>query len=109
MDSKKTKDIIRLKKFKNELSKKYKLKHLILFGSRATNKNKKNSDYDLIVVSPDFKDIEWRKRQISLYPLWDFGLFEKGADFICYTPDEFEKMRKKSFLCKKATEEGIEI
>ncbi len=109
MDSKKAKDIAMLKDFKKKLGKKYKLEHLILFGSRAKNRNKKNSDYDLIVVSPDFENIKWEKRQISLYPLWDFSLFETGADFICYTPDEFEKMRKKSFLCKRAAEEGIEI
>ena len=109
MGSKKTQDFDRLKDFKNKLSKKYRLKYLILFGSRAKNKYKKSSDYDLLVVSQDFKGIEWKKRQISLYPLWDFNVFDQGADFICYTPEEFERLRKKSFLCKKAVEEGIEI
>ena len=48
-------DLKIVKKFKENLAKAIILKKLILFGSRAKGKVHRWSDFDLIVVSPNFK------------------------------------------------------
>jgi predicted nucleotidyltransferase len=98
-----------LKRFREVLDRRFKIDKLILFGSRARGKHKAHSDYDFIVISKKFEGIDWNKRQSMLYPLWDFESLETGADFLCYTPSEFENKRKKANICSFAEKEGIEI
>jgi len=52
----KKQDIKFVKDFKKRLSKNLPLKKLILFGSRATGKTHKWSDFDILIVSPEFKE-----------------------------------------------------
>ena len=82
---------------------------LILFGSRAKGKYNRWSDFDLVVVSKNFRGVPWEKRQGKLSFLWDYTKYESGADFLCYTPKEFEKMKNKICIVRKAVKEGIEI
>lgn len=44
-------------KFVEEVSKKYKINAIILFGSYAKGTNNENSDIDIAIVSEDFMDI----------------------------------------------------
>ena len=102
----KTKDIKILKEFKKKISKYLPIHKLILFGSRAKGKTHKDSDFDLIIVSEDFEGKKSFKRGIGFYNYWNI---DYPVDFLCYTPQEFNKMKNKITIVKNAVKEGIEI
>lgn len=97
-----------VKNFKRKAAKKYGIKKAILFGSQATGKTRKWSDIDLLIVSPKIKKRvefmsklygEWHIKQNINYPV----------DFICYTPEEFNRLSKQVTIVSQAIKEGIEI
>ena len=92
--------------FKKRLSKKIIIHKLIFFGSFARGDYRKWSDIDLLVVSNDFKSVNKAKRPVSLYDHWPYLL---PVDFLCYTPEEFERANKKATIVREAVREGIEI
>lgn len=102
------KHLDQLREFKIELSKEIKIDKLILFGSRAGAGKKPTrwSDFDLLIVSPDFRKKKTLDRGIGFYKHWDL---DYPVDFLCYTPEEFEELRKKVTLVREATQEGVEI
>ena len=110
MDKRKSKLIKDLKKFKNSISKKYNPEKMIFFGSRASGKPHKDSDVDLIIVSKKFNKVRSLKRSPELYLEWHLNSdMDYPVDFICYTPEEFDKLKKQITMVKQAIEEGIEI
>ena len=96
-----------IKDFIKKIKKKYKVEKAILFGSRARGDALKESDYDVIIVSPDFEGIFFTQRTARMYDFWEHYPLE--VEVICYTPEEFEKKKKQIGIAKKAVEEGIEI
>ena len=63
-----------LKRFKTKISKDMPIQKLILFGSRATGKAGKDSDVDLMVVSKNFKKLNFIRRAAKMYDCWDSKL-----------------------------------
>ncbi len=106
MGGKKTKLLKELSEFKEKINKDYKLKKMILFGSRAIGKYNKESDVDLIIVSSKFKKKGNVHRAPNLYLNWDL---DYPVDFLCYTPEEFNKLKKQITIVREAVKEGIEI
>ena len=102
MDRKKSKLIKELKEFK----KKNKIEKMYLFGSMSTGKVSKWSDVDLIVVSKRFKGKGNLERAPNLYIKWNL---KYPVDLLCYTPEEFKKLRKQITIVSEAIKEGIEI
>jgi len=95
-----------LKQFKSEISKDIPIKKMILFGSRASGKPHRWSDFDLIIVSNKFKNKKFRYRPLLFYDHWTI---DYPVDFLCYTLEEFNKFRKRQTIVATAVEEGIEI
>lgn len=102
MDKRKSRLIQQLKEFKqrNRISKLY------LFGSMASGKTHPWSDVDLLVVARRFRGKGLLERAPGLYMDWDL---DYPVDFLCYTPDEFNKLRKRIGIVKETVEKGIEI
>ena len=100
------KDLRKLQQFKGVVSKGMPIERMLLFGSRAGGKNRKWSDYDLIVVSRAFEGQDTLKRPIGLYNLWDINA---PVDFICYTPGEFKRLSEEITLAREAKLHGIAI
>ena len=98
--------IIRLKEFKKRLSKEIPIQKIYFFGSRAYGKPKRWSDFDLIIVSSKFKNKKFRYRAIGFHKHWDL---DYPVDFLCYTPEEFNKLKKQITIVREATRNGIEI
>ena len=96
----------KLKDFKKNLNKKIQIKEMILFGSRANGKSRKNSDVDLIIVSPEFKNLDFFQRGAKMYDFWDLDL---PVDFLCYTPEEFENLKNRASIVREAEKSGIVI
>ena len=94
----------RIRAFKSAIAKKHGVEKMVLFGSRATGKASKDSDVDLMLVSRKFEGKSSLKRAVPFYSEWRLGY---PVDFICYTPDEFERLSKKATLVKWALEHGI--
>ncbi len=95
-----------LKSFKKELNKEMPVKKLILFGSRAWGKPHRDSDVDLIVVSSKFRRKRSLERGLNFYKYWHL---DYPVDFLCYTPEEFNKLKKQITIVREAVKEGIEI
>lgn len=98
--------IKQLQGFAKEISQQYPLQKMILFGSQAAGKARKDSDVDLLVVSRKFRGKRWLKRSPPLYLRWDIAY---PVDFICLTPEEFEREKKFAGIVREAIKSGIEI
>ncbi len=79
---------------------------VILFGSRARGDWLKESDYDFVVVSPEFTGIHFVRRPVPLYDYWKG---HPGVELLCYTPEEFERKSKELGIVAEAVREGIEL
>ena len=95
-----------LARFKKSLNKKLDVKKMYLFGSQAIGKANEGSDFDLLVVSPDFRGKKFRYRSLGFHNYWTI---DYPVDFLCYTPEEFERKKKQIGIVRQAAEEGIEI
>jgi len=95
-----------LKEFKNTLCKEVTINKIIFFGSRARGKFHGDSDIDLIIVSPKFRRLNYFKRGAKMYDYWNLNY---PVDFLCYTPEEFNKLKKQVTIVREAVEHGIEI
>lgn len=102
MDKERAEVIRKLKEF----IKKHAVERAILFGSFARGEAREDSDIDLILVSREFEGKSSLKRPVPLYMDWDLGY---PVDFLCYTPEEFNSLKKKVTLVREALKEGIEI
>jgi len=105
MDNKKN-IIKKLHKFRKKLKEKLQIEKIIFFGSRTNGKFNEDSDIDLIIVSKDFKGKKFRSRAIGFYDYWDL---DYPVDFLCYTPEEFNRLKKQITIVKEAVREGIKI
>ena len=95
-----------LKKFKDRINKVVFIDKFIFFGSRASGKPSKDSDIDIILVSKNFKGKKFRYRAMDLYDYWNL---DYPVDFLCYSPEEFNKLKKQITIVKEAVKKGIEI
>ena len=102
MDRKKPELIKQLKKFKKQ----NKIERMYFFGSMAYGKPSKYSDIDLIVVSKKFTGKGLLNRAPNLYIKWNLNY---PVDFLCYTPEEFNKLKKQVTIIREAVKNGIEI
>ncbi len=94
------------RRFIRKLMKKYTIYKAILFGSRARGDHLKTSDFDFIIVSPDFEGVYFPKRMSSIYEYWD----EKyDIEPLCYTPKEFDEKKREIGVVSEAVREGVEI
>lgn len=98
--------ISQLKEFKKQLHENTPVNKMILFGSRAWGKPHRDSDIDLIIVSPRFRKTKSFERGLGFYKYWNLNY---PVDFLCYTPEEFKKYKKQLSLVKEAVKRGIEI
>lgn len=100
-------DIIeQLNRFKKELNRKIEIDNMIFFGSRAKGRAKKWSDIDLVIVSKKFNNIKTYKRAKGFRNYWNL---DYPVDFLCYTPEEFNRLKKQITIVREAVKEGIII
>ena len=95
-----------VERLKARVGERLQVESLILFGSRAKGSGDEWSDYDLIVVSPDFDGVPFLERGRQLFPLREQGV---SYDFLCYTPSEFARLSSQITLVREAARTGLRI
>lgn len=95
-----------LRAFKKKLENRLGRVTLLLFGSNATGTAGKDSDVDLIVISPQFTGKKLHKRPQGFWKAWDLDV---PVDFICLTPNEFEEKKRQVSIVSEALKQAIVI
>lgn len=85
----------------------FRIEQAILFGSRARGDELVDSDYDVVLVSPDFEGVFFSQRSASMYDFWKHWPIE--IEPLCYTPEEFEIKKKQIGIVSEAVKEGIPV
>jgi hypothetical protein len=99
-----------IEKFKKEalplIYKEFAPDTVLIFGSRVRGDASDDSDIDIIVVSDFFKDIAFIKR----IPLLLKKLrFPKHIDALCYSNEEFARIKTGSAVVMDALEHGVVV
>ena len=95
-----------LKIFAKNISADIEITKMVFFGSMATGKANRDSDIDLIIVSPNFRKKPFWQRSIGLHRHWTLDI---PVDFLCLTPEEFDRKKRGITIVRDAVREGIEI
>ncbi len=96
----------KLNEFKINIRKEFDVERVILFGSRVTGKIGKDIDIDLIIVSKKFNGMDFFQRGAKMYKYWTL---DYPVHCLSYTPEEFNKLKKRISIVKEAIETGIEV
>ena len=88
------------------LKNKIKIDKVIFFGSAAKNKFGRNNDLDIIVLSKNFKKMNFLRRLELLSCARNGNSRKVPMDIIGYTAEEFNKLSKESAVLKEAKQTG---
>ncbi|MBI4181543.1 MAG: nucleotidyltransferase domain-containing protein [Candidatus Aenigmarchaeota archaeon] len=106
MGKKKPRLMASLRKFRQDAEEGFPIERMIVFGSTASGKAGKDSDIDLLIVSPRFRQLNFFQRGARMYDFWNLPY---PVDFLCYTPEEFNRLKRQRTIVREAVEHGIEI
>lgn len=95
----------RIVDFVERVRAKYRITQAILFGSRARGDHLADSDYDIVLVSPDFQGIFFSRRSALMHDFWTHWPLD--IEPLCYTPAEFEKKKAQIGIVSKAVGERV--
>jgi predicted nucleotidyltransferase len=79
---------------------------VLLFGSRAAGTARPESDLDVIIVAEAFAGIPFVRRMAYVLGL---VRFPKHVDYLCYTREEFARIRESSSVIQGALRECAEL
>lgn len=96
-----------VKKFVDAISKGLRVQHLIFYGSRAQGKHTRWSDYDFIIVSPDFEEVDFLSRITKMYDYWPN--YDYPVEPLGYTPKEYKRAVRGINIVSEAAKTGIHI
>ncbi|MFH2070888.1 MAG: nucleotidyltransferase domain-containing protein [Elusimicrobiota bacterium] len=88
------------------LENKIRIDKVILFGSSANGKIGRNSDLDIIILSDDFKKMNFLKRLELLSRARGRECISVPMDIIGYTTKEFSRSSKESLILGEAKKNG---
>ncbi len=79
---------------------------VLLFGSRAGGEARPDSDLDVIIVADAFGTIPFVRRMAYVLRL---ARFPKHVDYLCYTPEEFARIKDESSVVQGALKQCAEL
>jgi predicted nucleotidyltransferase len=79
---------------------------ILLFGSRAAGTARPESDLDVIIVAEAFAGIPFVRRMAYVLGL---VRFPRHVDYLCYTREEFARIRQSSSVVQGALRECAEL
>ena len=96
-----------IKPFVRAVKRKFAHAQVILYGSRARGTARKDSDYDVIVISPAFKNMDFLDRGAKLYYMK--RNIHAAMDIVGYTPEEWKNKLKGINFTQDIIREGKDI
>lgn len=97
-----------LDKIKNTIIEAVHPDKIILFGSRATGKNRKDSDYDIFILKRGITNERIFTFTVNK-ALFDERIFEE-IDIVASNPEKFEKNKNNPFMIyKDIYDQGVTI
>lgn len=97
---------VTLSRFVGALARCMELDQLVLFGSRARGDHAPMSDVDLIVISHQFAGVPFPRRSARLLAVWES---DRPLDALCYTPDEWDRLRTERGILLNAQRDGVDL
>lgn len=79
---------------------------VFVFGSRVTGRATEMSDIDVLIVSDFFQGVPFIRRMEMMLGI---AKFEKHVDYLCYTPEEFKRIKASSSVIQGAVENCEEL
>jgi predicted nucleotidyltransferase len=79
---------------------------ILLFGSRVSGNARPESDLDVIIVAEAFAGIPFVRRMAYVLGL---ARFPKHVDYLCYTREEFARIKESSSVVQSALQECAEL
>jgi predicted nucleotidyltransferase len=79
---------------------------ILLFGSRVSGNARPESDLDVIIVAEAFAGIPFVRRMAYVLGL---ARFPKHVDYLCYTREEFVRIKESSSVVQSALQECAEL
>jgi predicted nucleotidyltransferase len=79
---------------------------VFVFGSRAHGTANEESDLDIIIISEWFQGIPFLERMPMILNRVPFA---KHVDYLCYTPEEFRKVKQTSSILIDALSDPLEL
>ena len=92
-----------LNRLLGSLKGRFRIQKAIVFGSRVRGDHRTDSDLDVVLVSPDFSKLDFVSRPSEVLKYWE-GKWDLEA--LCYTPEEYERLRKMMGIVTVADREG---
>lgn len=82
---------------------------VLLVGSRARGINDVDSDYDFIIVSDRFTDVDPFEREFGIKAMFYEIVGLAPIDLYCLTPDEFEIGKNRTSMLAAVLPEAIDL
>jgi predicted nucleotidyltransferase len=79
---------------------------VMVFGSRVRGTATDDSDIDVIIIAESFREIPFVNRMATVMKS---VRFQKHVDYLCYTPDEYERLKDRSSILKDAASYAVEV
>lgn len=98
-----------LRRFAERLREELGAERVLLFGSHARGTVGPDSDYDFIIVARSFEAEPELRRAVGLHDLFYASGGWAPLDFICLTPDEFERAKHRITLVSAVLPEAIDL
>ena len=98
-----------LRRFAHRLQRDLGAERVLLFGSYARGSAHSESDYELIIVSPRFREMNPLRRSAGLRRLFYSEGGYAPMDLICLTPEEFELSKTRASLVAAVLPEAVDL
>lgn len=98
-----------LRRFAERLRDELGAERVILVGSYARGTASPDSDYDFIVVADRFASIPRLRREHGLHDLFYEVVGVAPLDFVCLTPEEFDRARRGITLVSAVLPESVDL
>jgi len=79
---------------------------VMVFGSRVRGTATDDSDIDVIIIAESFREIPFVNRMATVMKS---VRFQKHVDYLCYTPDEYERLKDRSSILRDAASYAVEV
>ena len=99
-------DLRKVKELRRRVEQHLDIDEFIFFGSRAYGEPLKHSDFDIIVVSKDFKGLRMAERMNVVFDHWEH---DEMLEVFGYTPEEFEMKKKEIGTIREGVKRGVRV